>query len=140
MSDKVKIERVIYSEPATIVFWDDGTKTISKCDEQDEYDELTGFLMCVLKKKVPHKQWRKALKKYVYGNDPKYVKRDVVKDDWHRLINNYDKPLLINEYHRAYDKPLLINEYHREEPITITMDDKEGKEFARAFFTAILGV
>lgn len=128
MSDKAKIERVIYSEPATIVFWDDGTKTISKCDKQDEYDELTGFLMCVLKKKVPHKQWRKALKKYVYGNDPKYVKRDVVKDDWHRLISNYDKPLLINEYRPA------------KEPLPITMGEEEGKEFARALFTAILGV
>lgn len=134
MSDKSNIKRVIYSEPATIVFWDDGTKTISKCDKQDEYDELTGFLMCVLKKKVPHKQWRKALKKYVYGNDPKYVKRDVVKDDWHRLISNYDKQLLINPTLHA------TNTYTNNEPITITMDDKEGKEFARAFFTAILGV
>lgn len=134
MSDKANIKRVIYSEPATIVFWDDGTKTISKCDEQDEYDELTGFLMCVLKKKVPHKQWRKALKKYVYGNDPKYVKRDVVKDDWHRLISNYDKQLLIDPTLHAKDT------YTNNEPITITMGDEEGKEFARAFFTAILGV
>lgn len=140
MSDKAKIERVIYSEPATIVFWDDGTKTISKCDEQDEYDELTGFLMCVLKKKVPHKQWRKALKKYVYGNDPKYVKRDVVKDDWYRLLNDYgiissdNKSLLIDPTLHA------TNTHTNNEPITITMGDEEGKEFARAFFTAILGV
>ena len=140
MSDKANIKRVIYSEPATIVFWDDGTKTISKCDEQDEYDELTGFLMCVLKKKVPHKQWRKALKKYVYGNDPKYVKRDVVKDEWHRLlkdygiINNDNKSLSIDPTLHAKDT------YTNNEPITITMGDEEGKEFARAFFTAILGV
>ena len=140
MSDKANIKRVIYSEPATIVFWDDGTKTISKCDEQDEYDELTGFLMCVLKKKVPHKQWRKALKKYVYGNDPKYVKRDVVKDEWHRLLKDYG---IINNDNKSLSiDPTLHakNTYTNNEPITITMGDEEGKEFARAFFTAILGV
>ena len=140
MSDKANIKRVIYSEPATIVFWDDGTKTISKCVEQDEYDELTGFLMCVLKKKVPHKQWRKALKKYVYGNDPKYVKRDVVKDEWHRLLKDYG---IINNDNKSLSiDPTLhaTNTYTNNEPITITMGDKEGKEFARAFFTAILGV
>ena len=140
MSDKANIKRVIYSEPATIVFRDDGTKTISKCDEQDEYDELTGFLMCVLKKKVPHKQWRKALKKYVYGNDPKYVKRDVVKDEWHRLLKDYG---IINNDNKSLSKDPTLhakNTYTNNEPITITMGDKEGKEFARAFFTAILGV
>lgn len=81
MNENAKIKKVIYSEPATIVMWTDGTKTISKCDEHDEYDELTGFLLCVMKKKIPHKVWRKVLKKYVYGNDPEYVKRDVVKDN-----------------------------------------------------------
>ena len=140
MSDKANIKRVIYSEPATIVFWDDGTKTISKCDEQDEYDELTGFLMCVLKKKVPHKQWRKALKKYVYGNDPKYVKRDFVEDEWHRLLKDYG---IINNDNKSLSiDPTLHakNTYTNNEPITITMGDEEGKEFVRAFFTAILGV
>ena len=117
MSNKAKIERVIYSEPATIVFWDDGTKTISKCDKRDEYDELTGFLLCVLKKTVPHKQWRKALKKYVYGNDPKYVKRDVVKN-----TDNY------------------VVTYTNNEPIVITMDYDKGFDFYKTVINAILGV
>ena len=30
-SQKLKIERVIFNAPATIVFWNDGTKTVVKC-------------------------------------------------------------------------------------------------------------
>ncbi len=30
---KLKIERVIFNAPATIVFWNDGTKTVVKCRE-----------------------------------------------------------------------------------------------------------
>lgn len=30
---KLKVERVIFNAPATIVFWNDGTKTVVKCQE-----------------------------------------------------------------------------------------------------------
>ena len=42
-----RINKVIYSNPVTVVIWDDGTKTKSRCDSQDTYDELTGFMLCV---------------------------------------------------------------------------------------------
>lgn len=71
-----KIKKAIYSDPYVHILWDDGTKTSSKCDEYDEYDELTGFLMCVLKKTMRHKDMRSMLNTFVYGNDKKYVKRD----------------------------------------------------------------
>lgn len=45
-----KIEKVIFNEPATIVFWKDGTKTIVKCSPNDEYDREKGLLMCIAKK------------------------------------------------------------------------------------------
>lgn len=47
---QVCIKRVMYSNPATIVFWDDGTKTISKCFKDDKYNPETGLVMCILKK------------------------------------------------------------------------------------------
>ena len=31
------ITNVIFNNPATIVFWSDGTKTVVKCDERDEF-------------------------------------------------------------------------------------------------------
>lgn len=32
-SPKLKVDKVIYNPPATIVFWNDGTKTVVKCQE-----------------------------------------------------------------------------------------------------------
>lgn len=47
-----KVVKVIYNNPATIVIWDDGTKTISKCSAEDTYNPTTGLTVAVLKKLV----------------------------------------------------------------------------------------
>ena len=49
---RVSIERVIYSNPATVVIWDDGTKTVCKCFADDQYNPETGLTVCILKKLV----------------------------------------------------------------------------------------
>lgn len=60
------IERIIYNPPATIVFWNDGTKTIAKCEYGDIYTKEMGFMLCVLKKKYGNKTFHDMLHKYVY--------------------------------------------------------------------------
>lgn len=45
-----EIERVIFNEPATIVFWNDGTKTVVKCMEGELFDEEKGIAMAFMKK------------------------------------------------------------------------------------------
>ena len=44
------IKKVIYNDPATIIFWSDGTKTVVKCMEDDDYDPEKGFMAAVTKK------------------------------------------------------------------------------------------
>lgn len=44
------ITKVIFNDPATIVFWSDGTKTVVKCCEDDTFDKEKGLAMAVLKK------------------------------------------------------------------------------------------
>lgn len=44
------IRDVIFNPPATIIKWEDGTKTIVKCGKDDTYDKEKGFAMAVLKK------------------------------------------------------------------------------------------
>ncbi len=44
------IEKVIYNNPATIVIWSDGTKTVSKTHAGDVYCPEVGLVLCVLKK------------------------------------------------------------------------------------------
>lgn len=46
----LKPERAIFNDPATIVYWNDGTKTVVKCDQRDSYDKEAGLAMCFMKK------------------------------------------------------------------------------------------
>lgn len=45
-----KVTRIICNGPATIVFWDDKTKTVVKCSKHDWYDEKLAVTMCYMKK------------------------------------------------------------------------------------------
>lgn len=55
-----EIRNVVFNDPATIVFWGDGTKTIVKCqkDKGDVYSKEAGLAMAIVKK--------------VYGNNGNY--------------------------------------------------------------------
>ena len=44
------IEKVIFNPPATIVLWNDGTKTVVKCHVKDRYSKEVGLAMCISKK------------------------------------------------------------------------------------------
>lgn len=44
------VDRVIFSPPATIVFWMDGTKTVVKAMEGEKYEKYAGFAMACMKK------------------------------------------------------------------------------------------
>ena len=44
------IDDVIFNDPATIVFWDDGTKTVVKCQEGDVYSKENGLEMAMFKR------------------------------------------------------------------------------------------
>ena len=45
-----KIKKVIFNNPATIVFWQDGTKTIVKCSKNEKFDPEKGFAMAISEK------------------------------------------------------------------------------------------
>jgi hypothetical protein len=49
------IRNVIFNDPATIVFWADGTKTVVKCQEGDWFDPEKGLAMAISKKVVGNK-------------------------------------------------------------------------------------
>lgn len=45
-----KIERVIFHNPATIIYWNDGTKTVVKCQPGDTFSTETGLMAAMLKR------------------------------------------------------------------------------------------
>lgn len=58
--DPLTIKNVYFNDPVTVVMWNDGTKTIVRCSENDFYDPEKGLAMAIVKK--------------AYGNDNKFHK------------------------------------------------------------------
>jgi hypothetical protein len=50
-----EIEHVIFNDPATIVIFSDGTKSVVKCQGGDTYDKEKGFALALLKKYMGNK-------------------------------------------------------------------------------------
>lgn len=60
------IEKVIFNDPATIIFWEDGTKTIVKAQDGDVFDEEKGLAMAMVKKALGNKgNYCNELKKWL---------------------------------------------------------------------------
>lgn len=61
-----KIKRVIFNDPATIVIWEDGSKTVVKCQPNDEYSKETGLALCIAKKYLGNKSnFNNVFKKWI---------------------------------------------------------------------------
>lgn len=66
------IEKIIFNPPATIVFWDDGEKTVVKCKESDEFDYECGLAFAIAKRYFGSRsEFKKAIgKAKKITNDP----------------------------------------------------------------------
>lgn len=51
----ITIKKVIFSNPATIVFWNDDSKTVVKCSRRDNFDPEKGLAMAIAKKFLGNK-------------------------------------------------------------------------------------
>ena len=51
------INRVIFNDPATIVLWADGTKTVVKCAKDETFDPEKGLAMAIAKKALGNEGW-----------------------------------------------------------------------------------
>lgn len=67
------IKNVIFNDPATIVFWSDGSKTVVKVQDGDEYDEEKGLAMAISKKALGNKSnYCNVFKKWLPEEDEKW--------------------------------------------------------------------
>jgi hypothetical protein len=78
----VNIRKVIFNDPATVVLWSDGTKTVVKCGPDDIFDKEKGLAMAIVKKMA--------------GNDSRF----------HKVFKEWCKPDETNEDAGAYAKVL----------------------------------
>ena len=80
---KPKIENVIFNNPATIVFWDDGSKSVVKCHDSI-FDPEKGLAMAISKKALGNKyDYYEEFEKWL----PKKKEFDSVESALRRLSN-----------------------------------------------------
>jgi len=72
--DKFDIKDVIFNNPATIILWEDGTKTVVKA-ENEEFDPEKGLAMAIAKKALGNNyDYYDIFKKYVGRYEKKQKK------------------------------------------------------------------
>lgn len=67
--------KVIFNSPATICYFPDGTKTVVKCADDEEFIEEVGVMACIIKKLFESRNKFKKLVKDAYRQPDK-------KDQW----------------------------------------------------------
>lgn len=113
-----EIKNVIFNDPATIVFWEDGTKTVVKCQDGDEFDPEKGLAMAIVKKAYGNKgNYCNKMKKWLPKEEPV---------DTNRFGADLHVPIHTNAFNGSASSIFVPKEF------TFTIDsDKFSKQFKR---------
>ena len=83
------IKKVIFNDPATIVFWSDGSKTVVKCQDGDIYDPEKGLAMAISKKALGNKgNYCEVFKKWLPEDEGDVVEFRFDSSDFEARINS----------------------------------------------------
>ena len=81
------IKKVIFNDPATVVIWSDGTKTVVKCQPGDVYSKELGLAMCISKKYLGNKgNFNEVFKKWI-PEDEEPINDDYLKNIGEMVYN-----------------------------------------------------
>ena len=62
----LNIKKVVFNPPATIVIFNDGTKSVVKCGEGEKFDPEVGFAMVMMKEMFESRSgFKKFIKKFI---------------------------------------------------------------------------
>lgn len=101
-----EIKRVIFNDPATVIIWKDGTKTVAKAVKGDKYDPEKGFAIAYAKK-FGGKTFREEMEKWCAP-----VVEEKAKND----------PLTIEELKKMDGKRVWLSSMYRGEELFDTGD------------------
>lgn len=100
----MKIKKVIFNAPATVVLWEDGTKTIVKSFEGDTYDPEKGLAMAIAKKALGNQgNYYEVFKKWL--PEEEYDEYEDQIEQMKEYIDELDK-----ERHKKYPTVMLTPE------------------------------
>lgn len=120
--DMPTIKKVIFNNPATIIYWNDGSKTVVKCQNGEYFDKEKGFALAYLKKllgndntfnKEIHKWVECGIKKKKMSNLEKFNVGDrIFAEDnigchpggaWGTVVEVLDKRFHTEDYRVEFD-------------------------------------
>lgn len=122
--DRVMPTKAIISYPATVLFFDDGTKVVTKCSDDDEYDPMFGIMACALRKSSRNREridmWEPIISYlvgYIWGADDCRILADMLNmtadaleaDGVMDAVCDYDEANISHEYAKptmAYANPI----------------------------------
>ena len=64
-----KLKDVWFYKPATIAWFEDGTKTVAVAGHGDKYDKETGLAICMLKRVLGNKEYRNIMDNWCYKKE-----------------------------------------------------------------------
>ena len=100
----MRIKKVHFNEPATVVLWEDGTKTIVKSCEGDIYDPEKGLAMAIAKKALGNQgNYYEVFKKWL--PEEEYDEYEDQIEQMKEYIDELDK-----ERHKKYPTVMLTPE------------------------------
>lgn len=67
-----ELKEVRFCDPATIAWFEDGSKTVAVAGHGDTYDKEVGLSVCMLKRVLGNKKYREIMDKYCYKNEKDY--------------------------------------------------------------------
>lgn len=104
------VDRIIFSPPATIVFWKDGTKTVVKCADGEPFSEYNGFAAALLKKVFGSNSAVKKIiqRKKQYATPAKANSNSAKDADLEQRFKE-----LVNEYEHLKNRAENLNLYLR---------------------------
>ena len=93
---RLRITRVIFNDPATIVFWSDGTKTVSKCHPDDYFNKETGLAMAICKKILGYR-FKEIFQDFIPEEKKEEDLFNKAVNDWLKAMNEVFNIEIINK-------------------------------------------
>ena len=103
--NSIVVKKIIFHDPATIIYWGDGTKTVVKCMKGDEFNPELGVAMCMLKRMLDppsYARYKKHTQEYVNEYLEKQEKKMIKKLKELSFVN------LDSNLNSEYENPLKV--------------------------------
>lgn len=98
-----EIKNVVFNPPATIVFWTDETKTVVKCQDNEEFDPEKGLAMAFFKKTHGNKgHYFEEIKKWCHKGSLSMIKDEMHEMTDEKVIETVEKGTSNPKWHIWY--------------------------------------